>query len=312
MEAASGRNSQGDPGTRSVTRLTKSPTRVGTNSRFAGAFCQVLLHKNLTHCPRCEMLGIMAITRHHAKTPQGITARTVRQRIEAGGERVWRFADFEGMPFSAVAQTLSRLTRQGIIQRLGKGMYYRTRQTALGTSRPNNAQIRSLPMGSKRVFPAGISAANLLGFTTQNPARPEVSTDSNSLPRQIVGKETIIHTRRPASWHGLSETEAALLDFIRDRGALSELSPQETVNKLLQSLRLQGRFKHLAEVAMTEPPRVRAILGAIGQQLGLPEKQLAGLRKSLNTLSRFDFGNLAALEHARQWQAKERRSGETI
>ena len=54
------------------------------------------------------------------------------------------------------------------------------------------------------------------------------------------------------------------------------------------------------------------MLGAIGEQLGQPEARLFGLRKSLNPLSRFDFGNLAALEHARQWQAKERETGETI
>ena len=47
------------------------------------------------------------------------------------------------------------------------------------------------------MFPAGIAAANLLGFTTQNAARVEVATDGLSLPRLIVGKETVIHTRRP-------------------------------------------------------------------------------------------------------------------
>src|SRR5713226_3303544 len=94
------------------------------------------------------------------------TAETVRTRIEASGERVWRMADFEGMPFMAVAQALSRVARQGGVQRLGKGLYYRSRPTAFGPSRPNSAQIRSLPVLGKGVFPAGIAAANVLGFTT--------------------------------------------------------------------------------------------------------------------------------------------------
>ncbi len=46
----------------------------------------------------------------------------VRQRIEQGGERLWRFEDFRGLTFSAVAQALSRLTRQGAIERLSKGV----------------------------------------------------------------------------------------------------------------------------------------------------------------------------------------------
>jgi len=33
------------------------------------------------------------------------------------------------------------------------------------------------------------------------------------------------------------------------------------------------------------------------------------LRKGLNPLSRFDFGNLGALERAREWQAKDRKEG---
>jgi hypothetical protein len=254
----------------------------------------------------------MRTNQNKTKSATGNTAETVRRRIEASGERVWRMADFEGMPFAAVAQALSRLARQGVIQRLGKGLYYRSRPTAFGASRPNTAQVRSLPVQRKGVFPSGIAAANLLGFTTQNPARVEVATNGLSLPRLIVGKETVIHTRRPESWRALSETDAALLDFLRNRGESSDLSPQETVDKLLEYFREPGQFVRLLKVAPSEPPRVRAILGAIGQQLCQPESRLSSLRKNLNALSRFDFGILAVLEHAREWQAKERRTSETV
>jgi hypothetical protein len=139
-----------------------------------------------------------------------------------------------------------------------------------------------------------------------------LATDGLSLPRLIVGQEAIIHTRRPQSWQTLTETDAALLDFLRNRGASSELSAKETVDRLLGYFREPGRFERLRKVALSEPPRVRAMLGAIGQQLGEPERRLAALRKSFNPLSRFDFGSLAVLEHARQWQAKERKAHETV
>ena len=242
----------------------------------------------------------------------GNTAETVRARIESSGERLWRLADFDGMPFTAVAQTLSRLARRGQIQRLGKGLYYRPRQTAFGLSRPNTAEIRSLTLRQRGVFPAGIAAANLLGFTTQNAARIELSTDGLSLPRLFLGKDALVHTRRPAAWRALSEMDAALLDFLRNRGASSELSPKETVEKLLGYFREPGRFERLLKAAPTEPPRVRAMIGAIGEQLGQPESRLSELRAGLNPLSRFDFGILAVLAYARQWQAKERKSYETF
>jgi hypothetical protein len=231
-------------------------------------------------------------------------ARTVRQRIEAGGERLWRMTDFTGLPFTAVAQTLSRMTRRGELRRLGKGLYYRERPTAFGPSLPNPATIRALPV-RQRAFPAGLAAANLLGFTTQNPARMELATEGLSLPRLIMGTDAVIHTRRPAAWRTLSETDAALLDFLRNRGKASELSPEETVEKLLALFREPGRFERILQVASFEPPRVRAILGAVGQQLQQPPTNLRWLRATLNPLSRFDFGILTALTHARQWQAKE-------
>lgn len=239
-------------------------------------------------------------------------AEKVREQIEAGGERVWRLADFEGMPFTAVAQTLSRLTRQGTIQRLGKGLYYRPRQTVFGQSKPNPTRIRSLSSQKDGVFPAGNAAANLLGFTTQNAAKIEVATHKLSLPRLIVGKETIIHTRRPESWKELLSKDASLLDFLRQSGKNSELSPVETVSKLLDHFREKGQFERLIRVAESEPPRVRAMLGAIGQQIGVHKDALLSLKKSLNPLSRFDFGKLITLKYAKSWQAKDSKPHETV
>jgi hypothetical protein len=79
----------------------------------------------------------------------------VRQRIEQGGERLWRLEDFRDLPFAAVAQALSRLARSGVIERLSKGVYYRIRQTAFGKSRPNPTAIQKLAGRRKAVFPSG-------------------------------------------------------------------------------------------------------------------------------------------------------------
>jgi len=224
-------------------------------------------------------------------------------------ERLWRFADFPGVPGTAVAQALSRLARQGTLQRLSKGVYYRARQTALGSSLPNPAAIRRLAAGRKTVFPAGVAAANLLGFTTQAAARSEIATTALSLPRKLVGRETVIHTRRPEAWAKLSDADAALLDFLRRGGRTSELSPDGTVRRTLALFREPGRFERLRNVAAFEPPRVRAMTGAIGEEIGKKPGALKALRASLNPLSRFDFGMLKALSCAGRWQAKERRLG---
>jgi hypothetical protein len=242
----------------------------------------------------------------------GRTAPLVRQRIERGGERLWRLEDFRDLSFEAVAQALSRLVREGILERLSKGVYYRTRETAFGKSRPNPTTIRKLASRSKTVFPAGIAAANLLGFTTQTARRSEVATSALSLPRKLVGSETVIYARRPEAWADLSEADAALLDFLRRGGRTSELSPEETIRLTLKLLSDKGRFERLLKLAGSEPPRVRAMMGAMGEQLGKNKAALRRLRGSLNPFSRFDFGLLAGLPYAGNWQAKEPRSHETI
>ncbi len=228
----------------------------------------------------------------------------VRRRIEKGGEHLWCFDDFDDLPSLAVAQALSRLARQGAIERLSKGVYYRGRETVFGKSRPNPAMLRSLASKRKPLFPSGMAAANFLGFTTQMPRQSEIATSASSLPRKLVGKDTLIHTRRPGAWAGLSETDAALLDFLRHGARFSELSPQDTIRRLLALLSEQKKFNRLLKVVDTEPPRVRAMLGALGEQLGANHRTLRRLLDSLNPLSKFDFGMLAALPNAGNWQAK--------
>jgi hypothetical protein len=150
----------------------------------------------------------------------------VRQRIERSGERLWRLEDFRDLPFLAVAQALSRLTREGLIERLSKGIYYRNRETAFGKSKPNPASIRKLASQRKALFPSGLEAANLLGFNARMPKQGELATSALSLPRKLVGDDTLIHTRRPEAWATLSETDAAFLDFLRQGAKFSESPPR--------------------------------------------------------------------------------------
>jgi len=233
-------------------------------------------------------------------------ARTVRQRIEDNGERFWRFTDFRDLPIAAVAKTLSRLAKLGHVQRLSKGIYYRSRPTVFGPSRPNLSLLQPLAAEKNPVFPAGLAAASLFGLTTQVAKRREVSTSARSLPRKLLGENIVIHRGRPSAWSQLNPKDAAMLELLRTRAQNSELSPDETVQRILSRLAGPERFEALMKAALTEPPRVRAMLGAIGQQLGKSKSFLTMLRASLNPLSRYDFGVLAGLKHAKDWNATPR------
>jgi hypothetical protein len=225
----------------------------------------------------------------------------VGDRVRRGGARYWKHSDFRGLPPSAVATTLSRLAREGELQRTGKGVYYRPAPTSFGPSIPGASAAAAQTLNAP-LHPAGLSAANALGLTTQNPKRPEYATPAPGPPSALRG--AVIHTGRPAVRATLSPEEGAILEMLRERARSSDLSPEETIRRLRQALSDEERYRRLVTAAMAEPPRVRAMLGALGQEVNMPPVLLDRLRGTLNPLTRFDFGILDALRHAREWQAR--------
>lgn len=230
-------------------------------------------------------------------------AQGVRQLIEGGGERFWTHQDLADYPAATIAKTLSQLVKEGVLQRVSKGHYYHPRPTRFGQSKPLQEEIPH-SLSKVPVYPAGVNAANLLGFTTQNAFNGTFATTANSLPTKWLGERAKLYTRRPSTWVKLSEVEAALLDFLRTRGKWSDLSAPETKERLLKHFQVPERFERLVMIAYAEPPRVQAMLGAIGQELGYSQSLLKQLRDRLNPYSRFDFGKSSILMYAWEWQAK--------
>jgi len=233
-------------------------------------------------------------------TPRTSAAATVRDRVKQGGARYWKYPDFGDLPSSAVATTLSRLAREGELTRVGKGVYYRAAPTSFGMSAPGASATTAQLVGAA-THPAGLSAANFLGLSTQNPGRPEYATSAPFPPTAL--RDALVHTSRPPARASLSAEDGAILEILRERARSSDLPPEETAKRLKRLLAEPGRFARLAEAAAAEPPRVRAMLGALGQETGASGERLDALRQSLNPLSRFDFGSLRTLQHAREWQA---------
>src|SRR5680860_1563370 len=160
-------------------------------------------------------------------------AARIRRRIERGGERFWRVSDFNDLPPRTVARTLARLADAGVVERARHGLYYRSRPTVVGPSIPSATAMAS-HMIDTPLHAAGLSAANVLGLTTQNPARQELATPAANPPSVL--SNAIVHTRRPASRAGLSAEEGALIEMLRTRGRFSDVGPGGTIKRLLRIL----------------------------------------------------------------------------
>lgn len=233
-------------------------------------------------------------------------AKTIRKRIEdQGPDSLWAFADFLGLPQHAVAKALSRLAKAGMLQRIRKGLYYYPKTTVLGPSRPaTGALLEKALMGGQGtgVYSGGTASFQNLGITTQVPAYYTLLGDRAS--RKIrVGTVTARIRRRsfnPAS--GVSQQDVWVLDAIRNLKHVPDSTPTDAVTKIMNSLQGGKRpMKTLLRTAYGEPPRVRAVLGAIAEQIGYQGPEVRGLKNSLNPLTKFRLGIGPALPNAASW-----------
>ena len=201
-----------------------------------------------------EHMGKTATSRTH---PGGITG-SIRQRIERGGERLWRLEDFRDLPFTAVAQALSRLTREGTIERLSKGVYYRTRETAFGKSRPNPAAIQKLASKRGRRFSRRHCRRQSSGVYNSNRKtgrgchQRSQSCHANSLatiPSSIRGGRGVGQPLRQ---------RCRVARFSSARRQDQRTLGRETIKKTLALMSEKGQFERLLKISDSEPPRVRA------------------------------------------------------
>lgn len=128
------------------------------------------------------------------KLPQ-MPQKQVISKIYGHG-RGWVFTpnDFTavGSP-QAIGNALRRLSRTGLIKRIGRGLYYYPKKhPSLGILSPSPDSIAKALAGraKARLLPSGPYAANLLGLSEQVPARITFLTDAPS-KKVRVGKQLI-------------------------------------------------------------------------------------------------------------------------
>lgn len=226
--------------------------------------------------------------------------KTVETRLKRRPGRLFTYEDFDDLPVTAVAPALSRLVTRGEIKRARKGVYYAPRRTVLGEVPPDPVVLGNA-ISRGRSHPAGLSAANLLGLTTQVPARVELAVEDK---RPISPRGVEFKPRSRTNRRDLGARGAALLEVLRDIHHLSDLSPDATSTRLLDVLRDETARSKILRAAVHEPPRVRAMAGALAEVAGARSDELRRVHRTLNPTTKFDFGPLASLPNAKAWGAR--------
>ena len=236
--------------------------------------------------------------------PKRTATELALRQAKLSSNSLLRAEDLKGTTPAAATKALARLAKQGVLTRVAKGLYFAPKDTLLGKSKPSALAIAQKTLDGK-TRPTGASAANLLGLSTQLPARPQLVAFTSNAPKHSGSAR--ISLRRGARPHPLPSLEGALLEFIRDRGEFAETNANETYRRLRHLLKDQlqmARLRELREVALEEPPRVRAMLGAMLAYAELPQGLWEPLKASLNPFTKFDFGLFAELPNAKEWQAR--------
>ncbi len=138
---------------------------------------------------------------------------------------------------AAVDEALSRLAREGMIRRLGRGLYdYPRTHPVLGPvpADPDQVAAALARQTGSRLQSGGAAAANALGLSTQVPARPVYLTDGRRRTVQVGGQTIEMRHAAPRSLAGAGRIEGAVIQALRHLGP--EHIDGATVERLRQVL----------------------------------------------------------------------------
>ncbi|MBD5299383.1 MAG: hypothetical protein HDS22_05375 [Bacteroides sp.] len=191
----------------------------------------------------------------------------------------------------AAARTLQRMAERGEISKLSNGKYFKPRITMFGALKPSPAQIAKAYLvkdGKTIGYLTGGAAFSQYSLTTQITSEIQIGTNRYRRPQKI-GNYRISFVLQPNS---ISEAEInllRLLDCIRFIKKIPGTTPNEACKRIMLIVEgLDEEEQHkLAQYALRYAPYVRALLGAIMENIGASEIITESLIRSLNGISKY-------------------------
>ena len=179
----------------------------------------------------------------------------IRRQIEKRGQGAV-FVTREFLEFgsrAAVDEALSRLTKEGVIRRLGRGLYdYPRTHPVFGpvSADPDQVAAAIARKTGSRLQITGARAANALGLSTQIAARPVYLTDGRRRTVQVGGQTIELRHAAPRSLAGAGRIEGTVIQALRHLGP--DQIGADTVARLRQTL-TSGEKEALRREALNAP-----------------------------------------------------------
>jgi len=213
--------------------------------------------------------------------------------IENGKIFTYKDLNIKKEEYSATSKSIERLIKKGIIKRISTGVFYKPKQTVFGELKPDEEEV-IMPYlfknGKRIAYITGLLLYNKMGLTTQIPK--EISIASNK--KRIYISKGNIKANAVKSYVEVTSQNykfLELLDALKDFKKIPNLNKKSAIriltNKILELDNKQ--IKELIKIAIEYPPRVRAFLGALLENI-FKNRNLETLDDSLNPLSKYKLG----------------------
>jgi hypothetical protein len=192
---------------------------------------------------------------------------------------------------NTIVQTLKRLTEQGKIQKLSKGKFYKPRKTEFGISKPAIKQVVKdlLEKDGKLIgYLTGYSVYNSLYLSTQISNTLQIGV--NKYRRAIKrGQYKISFVVQHNTINKSNIELLQILDSVRFIFQIPSTTPDEACLRLQQIFRelSSEKQRRLIKLSLKYTDYVRALCGAILEQIGTEPELLDKLKKSLQGLTTY-------------------------
>lgn len=227
-------------------------------------------------------------------------------RIPEG--KTFRYSDLpiDKTEFVSAAKVLERLQKDSYIKKLSKGVFYRPQKTVFGEIKPDYEEQLKLFLfdGEKRIgYETGLALYNRMGLTSQVPFRTKIATAirKNSIDRDLVKVDFV------KSYIEVTEDNyqvLGLLDALKDIKDIPDTAVSNSIVILSSVFKKLPKKEaiHLIESSLSYPPRVRGLLGAMLEDLGVSDQILQTLKGSLNPFTKITLGvSENSLSTAKNW-----------
>ncbi len=194
--------------------------------------------------------------------------------------------------YQTAAKALERLQKKGVIKKMSKGIFYKPIKSVLGELKPDeNEQLKPylFKNGKRIAYITGASLYNQMNLTRQVAFRIKIASN-----KRINIDRGTIKAKSVKSYAEVTEKNfelLGLLDALKDIKHIPDCNVPKAVKILSDRIKKfdNKQITELVKYALLYPPRVRALLGAVLENMD--EKNVTkNLKASLNPITKFELG----------------------